>query len=68
MGDFSIPKKKRSEFPERRTISLSSGANLKLSKLDDKGVDIPQLIRDAIDEYLSKKEVNEILKDVTCQS
>lgn len=61
MGDFTIPKKKSSEFPERRTISISSRMNLMLNELDQKGVDVPQLIRDSIEEYLKRGEIQKIL-------
>lgn len=67
MGEFKIPRKKCSEFPERRTISITRKMSLKMQVLDQKGVDVPQLIRDAIGDFLERDEIKKLLEG-ECQN
>jgi hypothetical protein len=61
MGEFRLPKKKSSEFPRRRTLSMSESMDNKLHKLSEAGFDVPELMRSAIEKILESDGVKSVL-------
>lgn len=47
-----IPDRKSITYPERLSVAISSDAKAKIKFLDEKGKDIPEFVRKAIDEAL----------------
>lgn len=60
---FTLPVKKKAQFPIRRTFCISNEMELILQNLESKDVDIPELFRLAVEQYLDQNRVSEFLSE-----
>jgi hypothetical protein len=61
---FNLPLKKKAQFPRRRTLCISKATDNLLTELERlKSVDVPELMRIALEEYIEKNKLEEITKE-----
>ena len=65
---MDLPKRNIKSFPNRKTVCLSDEVYEVIQFLDCHEFDIPQMLRDAISEYVDSKGLKQMVKDIKAES
>jgi metallophosphoesterase superfamily enzyme len=65
---MDLPKRNTKSYPNRKTVCLSDEVFEVIQFLDRNGYNIPQMLRDAISEYVENKNLKEMVRDIKSES
>lgn len=58
---LKLPKKKKAQFPNRKTLCISNETKNILDRLEELETDIPELMRIALEDYIERNKLGKIL-------
>jgi hypothetical protein len=65
---MDLPKRNVKEFPRRKTFCHSEEVGDVLRRLDMHGYNVPQILRNAVNEYIEKNKLKELVTDLENES